>query len=189
MYDLLLIDSLGDSTVVSCLVHPCGDVQESLWKTLNDSPLFRPTETGSTSELPRWSYHVPDPATQPTPPLLPALTRLQSSVAQAVSARPTHRFQHTLQSLIDFTGYLTTKTYALASAMHRLPGITPSSATAIEEEEIRMEIKALKGLVLNRYVFTTPHSKVLLGHTNATLTDVVIGGRSFRLLHGLQVLR
>jgi hypothetical protein len=91
--------------------------------------------------------------------------------------------------LIDFTGYLTTKTYALASAMHRLPGITPSSATAIEEEEIRMEIKALKGLVLNRCVFTIPHSKVLPGHTNATLTDVIIGGRSFRLLHGLQVLR
>ena len=159
MYDLLLIDSLGDSTVVSCLVHPCGDVQESLWKTLNDSPLFRPTETSSTSELPRWSYHVPDPATQPTPPLLPALTRLQSSVAQAVSARPTHRFQHTLQSLIDFTGYLTTKTYALASAMHRLPGITPSSATAIEEEEIRMEIKALKGLVLNRCVSRFPIRK------------------------------
>jgi hypothetical protein len=54
--------------------------------------------------------------------------------------------------LIDFTGYLTTKTYALATAMHRLPGTTPSSATAIEEEEIRMEIKALKGLVLNRCV-------------------------------------
>jgi hypothetical protein len=57
--------------------------------------------------------------------------------------------------LIDFTGYLTTKTFALASAMHRLPGITPSPATGIEEEEIRMEIKALKGLVLNRSVLHT----------------------------------
>ena len=137
----------------------CLSWQESLWKTLNDSPLFHPTETSSTSEPPRWSYHVPDPATQSTPPLLPALTKLQSSVAQAVSARPTHRFQHTLQSLIDFTGYLTTKTYALASAMHRLPGTTPSSATAIEEEEIRMEIKALKGLVLNRCVSPFPIRK------------------------------
>jgi len=140
--------------------------QESLWKTLNDSPLFQPTETSSTSEPPRWSYHVPDPATQSTPPLLPALTKLQSSVTQAVSARPTHRFQHTLQSLIDFTGYLTTKTYALASAMHRLPGTTPSSATAIEEEEIRMEIKALKGLVLNRCVLPFPISKSASGLTD-----------------------
>jgi hypothetical protein len=87
-----------------------------------------------------------------------------------VSARPTHRFQHTLQSLIDFTGYLTTKTYALASAMHRLPGSTPSSATAIEEEEIRMEIKALKGLVLNRYVsfLRVPHQNTAAGASGDT---------------------
>ena len=48
-----------------------------------------------------------------------------------------------------------------------------------------MEIKALKGLVLNRCVLRFPHSKVLPGHTNVTLTDVVIGGRSFRLVHDL----
>jgi len=141
------------STDLPSLLNIDDAYQESLWKTLNDSPLLQPTETSSTSEPPRWSYHVSDPATRSTPPLLPALTKLQSSIAQVVSARPTHRFQHTLQSLIDFTGYLTTKTYALASAMHRLPGTTPSSATAIEEEEIRMEIKALKGLVLNRRTF------------------------------------
>lgn len=67
-----------------------------------------------------------------------------------MSERPTQRFQHTLETLVDFTGYLTTKTYALASAMHRLPGIMPPSGMPIEEEEVRMEIKALKGLVLNR---------------------------------------
>lgn len=61
------------------------------------------------------------------------------------------RFQHTLEALIDFTGFLTTKTYALASAMHRLPG-TAASPMPIEEEEVRMEIRALKGLVLNRWV-------------------------------------
>ncbi len=85
-----------------------------------------------------------------TPPLLPALAKLQISVSRAVSERPTQRFQHTLEAFIDFTGFLTTKTYALASAMHRLPGTTPPSAMPIEEEEVRMEIKALKGLVLNR---------------------------------------
>lgn len=100
-----------------------------------------------------------------------------------MSARPTHRFQHTLQSLIDFTGYLTTKTYALASAMHRLPGTTPSSATAIEEEEIRMEIKALKGLVLNRYVsfLRVPGLNTAAGHQVTPqynmLTDIDIVGR------------
>ena len=87
---------------------------------------------------------------QPTAPLLPALAELQNSVSRAVSERPTQRFQKTLEALVDFTGYLTTKTYALASAMHRLPGTTPPSGMPIEEEEVRMEIKALKGLVLNR---------------------------------------
>ena len=52
---------------------------------------------------------------------------------------------------------------------------------AIEEAEIRTDRKTLEGLVR----FTIPHSKVLPSHTNATLTDVVIGGRSFRLLHDL----
>lgn len=89
---------------------------------------------------------------EPAAPLLPALAKLQSSVSHAVSDHPTQRFQHTLEALIDFTGYLTTKTYALASAMHRLPGTTPPSGMPIEEEEVRMEIKALKGLVLNRWV-------------------------------------
>jgi hypothetical protein len=149
-----------------------------LWRTLNDAPLFHLTETSS-SESPRWSYGIPDSATRLTPPLLPALSKLQSSVADAVSARPTHRFQHTLQALIDFTGYLTTKTYALASTMHRLPNTTPSPATGIEEEEIRMEIKALKGLVLNRFVCHSPF-KEIAGYSHA-----VTGGRSFRLLHGL----
>ncbi|KAI9508159.1 hypothetical protein F5148DRAFT_1149264 [Russula earlei] len=123
---------------------------ESLWKTVNGVPLFHVTANGPSSGSPHWSYHPPDTATWPTPPLLPALAKLQDSVTHVVSARQTRRFQHALQALIDFTGYLTTKTYALASAMHRLPGTTPSSVTAIEEEEIRMDIKALKGLVLNR---------------------------------------
>lgn len=135
-----------------------------MWRTLNDAPPFHPTETTGLSESPQWSYHIPDPATRPTPPLLPALSKLQISVAQAVSTRPANRFQHTLRALIDFTGYLTTKTYALASAMHRLPGTTmPSPQTAttgIEEEEIRMEIKALKGLVLNRSVSHSPYNRV-----------------------------
>ena len=92
---------------------------------------------------------------QSTAPLLPALAKLQSSVSRALSERPTQRFQHTLEALIDFTGYLTTKTFALASAIHRLPGTAPPSAMPIEEEEVRMEIKALKGLVLNRWVKAT----------------------------------
>ncbi|KAH9002260.1 hypothetical protein EDB86DRAFT_283714 [Lactarius hatsudake] len=141
------------STELPSLLNIDDTYQESLWKTLNDAPLFRSTEPSSPSELPRWSYHAPDPVPQPTSPLLPALALLHISVSRAVSERPAQRFQHTLEAFIDFTGFLTTKTYALASAMHRLPGTTPPSPIPIEEEEVRMEIKALKGLVLNRRTF------------------------------------
>jgi hypothetical protein len=111
-----------------------------LWRTLNDAHLVHLIETSS-SESPRWSYRIPYSATRLTHPLLPAqaaLSKLQSSVADAVTARPTHRFQHTLQALTDFTGYLT-KIYALASTMRRSPNTTPSPAMRIEEEEIRMQ--------------------------------------------------
>ncbi|KAI9508153.1 hypothetical protein F5148DRAFT_1149260 [Russula earlei] len=125
-------------------------------------------DDGVTLENAQWRYSLPRHGKRPVigvtslvlsspgscdvadTPVLPALAKLQDSVTHVVSARPTQRLQHALQALIDFTGYLTTKTYALASAMHRLPGTTPSSVTVIEEEEIRMEIKALKGFVLNR---------------------------------------
>ncbi|KAF8272140.1 hypothetical protein EI94DRAFT_1865558 [Lactarius quietus] len=138
------------STELPSLLNIDDAYQESLWKTLNDAPLFHSTEPSSPSEPPRWSYHAPDSVSQPTAPLLPALVELQRSVSRAVSERPTQRFQKTLEALVDFTGYLTTRTYALASAMHRLPGTTPPTGMPIEEEEVRMEIKALKGLVLNR---------------------------------------
>ncbi|KAI0307026.1 hypothetical protein B0F90DRAFT_1813852 [Multifurca ochricompacta] len=141
------------STGLQSLLNIDDAYQESLWKTLNDAPLFQLVEPSSQSEPPRWSYQNPEPAPQPTAPLLPSLTKLQNSVAHAASARGIQRFQHTLQALIDVTGYLTTKTYALASAMHRLPGTASVSATPIEEEEVRLEIKALKGLVLNRRTF------------------------------------
>ncbi|KAI0268108.1 hypothetical protein BC834DRAFT_867934 [Gloeopeniophorella convolvens] len=124
--------------------------QDTLWKTLNDAPVFRAPEPASSAEPARWEYHTSDPP--PPPPLQPALTKLHAATALAAAARSTQRFQHTLQALIDFTGYLTTKTYALASAMHRLPG-TAAAAMPLEEEEVRMEIKALKGLVLNRRTF------------------------------------
>ena len=35
-----------------------------------------------------------------------------------------------------------------------------TATTGIEEEEIRMEIKALKGLVLNRSVSHSPYNRV-----------------------------
>ena len=60
--------------------------------------------------------------------------------------------------------------------MHRLPGTTPSPATSgIEEEEIRMEIKALKGLVLNRSVSLSPsHSPFAVIGFDCSHADIAI---------------
>lgn len=59
-----------------------------------------------------------------------------------------------LQTLTDLTGYLTTQTYVLPSggfSGYGVSGYTTSSTLATpQQEELRKEIKALKGLTLSR---------------------------------------
>ena len=59
-----------------------------------------------------------------------------------------------LQTLTDLTGYLTTQTYILPTggfSGYSGIGYTTSSTLATpQQEEIRKEIRALKGLVLSR---------------------------------------
>ena len=54
--------------------------------------------------------------------------------------------QHTLQSLSDLTGYITSQVYSPFRTVG--PSLGHPSDTA--EDEVRREIKALKGLLLNR---------------------------------------
>ena len=65
------------------------------------------------------------------------------------------KYQHMLQTLTDLTGYLTTQTYLTAAggpSGYGMAGYTTSSALATpQQEEIRKEIRTLKGLALNRY--------------------------------------
>lgn len=108
-----------------------------------------------------WKF-VPPPH-PPTPPLLASLANLQaalprsqeavsanssgSSLAPTISAR-----QRTLQVLSDFTGYITTQTYSLGlPSMRSTNGVTSGGDPV--EDELRREIRALKGLVLNRRSF------------------------------------
>ena len=64
--------------------------------------------------------------------------------------------QRLLESLADLTGYITTQTYSFAASSFGIPsafGTGASSTTTLlppQHEEIRKEIRALKGLVLNR---------------------------------------
>lgn len=59
--------------------------------------------------------------------------------------QPRSAAQHTLEALTDLTGYIAAQTYTYAGA-----SVGVGSAPSPEEEEVRREIRALKGLVLNR---------------------------------------
>ena len=92
----------------------------------------------------RWEY---------VPPVPPSSSSLVLSLTALLTAMPKNTSnklslgQHTLQSLAEFTGYLSAQVYAPYRSF-----ITSSSkpSGSIAEEEMKKEIRALKGLVLNR---------------------------------------
>lgn len=95
----------------------------------------------------RWSFHPPTPPSPP--PLVTSLSGLHASLPEAPTSRVS--IEKTTQALSDFTGYLASQTYQAHGNYHITTAGTASFLTP-EEEEIRREIRALKGLVLNRYV-------------------------------------
>ncbi|THH28799.1 hypothetical protein EUX98_g5397 [Antrodiella citrinella] len=124
-----------------------------IWDCLNTTtPLFHQADT-------TWTYTAASP---PAPtPLYTSLQSLQTALPLPQSIyKP--KYQHTLQALSDFTGYIATQTYA-APAMFRLGVSGPGSGGVLspEAEEARREIRALKGLVLNRCVFRLSVSAVV----------------------------
>ncbi|KZV77117.1 hypothetical protein PENSPDRAFT_596939 [Peniophora sp. CONT] len=124
--------------------------QERLWQALNENPRFSNSAEGS-DEPAHWSYVVPPPP--PDTPTVTSIENLASSLkTHSITSEPSSYRQHTLQALADFTGYLTTQTYSLASSRLRLPGVQPELPSS-QEEDVRKEIRALKGLVLNRKSF------------------------------------
>ncbi|KIK46661.1 hypothetical protein CY34DRAFT_800180 [Suillus luteus UH-Slu-Lm8-n1] len=143
------------------------ECQNDLWQTLNESPLFTSTspQTSSSSSTPEhphpsrllWTY-VPPPISPP-PPMIVALDTLQAVLPRHASVPPISKTetvplrpaQRTLQALADFTGYIATQTYSLGVHMRGIGGSPVTNNT--EVDEIRREIRALKGLVLNRRSF------------------------------------
>ena len=128
----------------------------------NHSSHFR----SSSTDAPTWAYAPPDSAS-PTQYLaslnsfsksLPPNTELFSMKETGTGGTKQNwkpKYQHMLQTLTDLTGYLTTQTYVLPSSGfsgYGVTGYTTTSTLAIpQQEELRKEIRALKGLVLNRY--------------------------------------
>ncbi|KAI5119764.1 hypothetical protein M0805_004096 [Coniferiporia weirii] len=125
------------------------EYKNSLWGTLTNDPCFSEVEENGRLV---WTYTPASPSTTSTP-LTDSLAALKSSLPPP---RPqTSPYQHTLETLADFTGYITTQTYQLASSSMRISGfgLGMSTPLAPQHEEIRKEIRALKGLVLNRRTF------------------------------------
>ena len=95
----------------------------------------------------RWTYNPPNP---------PEPTQLQNSldtlsVSLPKSRTQGHKYQHTMQALSDLTGYISSQIY-LPYRSSSGPGafLGNSSLLSPAEEELRRDIRALKGLVLNR---------------------------------------
>ncbi|KAF9464888.1 hypothetical protein BDZ94DRAFT_1161228 [Collybia nuda] len=130
--------------------------EQKLWETLSTCLLFigtpsLPTPSANGEHLEdqkptRWTYEVPKP--QDPPPLLASLANLSSAFPKTPRQSPYH---HTLQTLTDFTGYITTQIYLPYRGHSKSIGFPGAGNTFNpSEEEFRREIRALKGLVLNR---------------------------------------
>jgi hypothetical protein len=126
--------------------------QDSLLQTLSTCPLFQHSEASDQRTF-VWSYIPPSPP--PLSPLLSTLTNLSGSLSLLPKRLHEQSRQEVLQMLFSFTGYLGTQLYAFPSALSLgASGVTMGAASHLAEEELRREIRALKGLVLNRSVFT-----------------------------------
>ena len=151
--------------------------QNDLWNQLNDCSCFVSSvpKPDAISHLPLdhpsrrlWTY-VP-PVLPPTPPLFAGLASLQAALVRNQEAAPASpdgtpptfamsARQRALQVLSDFTGYITTQTYSFSlPSIRGINGVMASGNPV--EEEFRREIRALKGLVLNRRSFLQPSAGV-----------------------------
>jgi len=127
---------------------------------LSTCPLFEKISSSSTSDSPThgsgsstsptlWKY-VPLPPAD-TPPLVKSLENLRSALPKDIKSRKSP-LQHTLQTMSDFTGYISTQVYLPYRSPPSGMGIPSSTGLNSVEEDMKKEIRALKGLVLNRYV-------------------------------------
>lgn len=125
--------------------------RDALWETLTTSSDFTEIQPD------RWFYEFRTPySTMLIDKLkllstaLPDKPQTQASPAAPISTNTPA--QRTLQSITAFTGYLSSQIYT--PPRYLTPGLSASSGGV--EEDIRKEIRALKGLALNRRSFLPP---------------------------------
>ncbi|KAF9006508.1 hypothetical protein BDQ17DRAFT_1238847 [Cyathus striatus] len=128
--------------------------EQRLWETLTSCPLFEEISetTEQEKELPlKWTFTPPAP--EPSSPIVQSLNALHLSLPKVPKGRSSP-FQHVLQTLSDLTGYISTQVY-LPYHPSTGAGIPSSGTLSPVVEELRREIRALKGLLLNRRSFMT----------------------------------
>ncbi|KAF7291027.1 hypothetical protein HMN09_01281900 [Mycena chlorophos] len=132
--------------------------ENRLWETLTTTPVFVSSLAASSFVVPSpsegetvlfWNYTPPDPPPPPTE-LETSVQRLAAAVPKP-SAEKRSPMQHALQAMTDMTGYISANMYAQYSPIGSRIGASVPLGPA--EEEVRKEIRTLKGLVLNRRTF------------------------------------
>ena len=107
-----------------------------------------------TDEAELWTFQPP--AEQPPPPLMSSLSTLRDALP---GPRPQNsNLQSLSEALNDLTQYAAAQAYRIPGYLQSYRYTTTGLSTTLapEEEEIRREIRSLKGLVLNRYASPPP---------------------------------
>lgn len=127
--------------------------QKSVYDTLISCPHFveeKPpvsdTVLDATIPLSTWKYVKPPPS-EPSP-IVKSLGQLSSAMPAKTSEIRTSPFSHVIETLSEFTGYISSQVYVPYQAPSN--GFGVSSGLSPAEEQLKREIRALKGLVLNR---------------------------------------
>ncbi|KAG5648864.1 alpha-1,4-glucan branching enzyme [Asterophora parasitica] len=132
--------------------------EQKLWEALSTCPLFIGIPSLPTSNVEnfedqkptRWTFVAPEPAE--LSPLFKSMNALSNSFPKC--SAPTYTGnprQHTLQALSEFTGYISTQVYMPYRPPSSVAGFIGTGGTlGPAEDEFRREVRALKGLVLNR---------------------------------------
>jgi len=135
------------------------EFKKSVFDTLMDCPFFEEVDPDSSlADQPnpaalKWRY-TPPPASKPYP-VLESLDRLNASFPppKSKSEPRTGAFQHALETLTELTGYISTHVYVPYRAPVGGMGLSASSGLSPAAQALKTEIRALKGLVLNRKSF------------------------------------
>ncbi|KAJ4465903.1 hypothetical protein C8R41DRAFT_781113 [Lentinula lateritia] len=135
--------------------------ERTLWDVLSTTPVFKELISqdsleGATAPV-RWVYVPPEPVV-PTA-FISSLNSLSKAISTFQYPTTSSPYQYTLQAMTEFTGYISSNLYT----PYRPPSIPGTIASSIEPaDEMKKEIRALKGLVLNRRSFmpTIPRANI-----------------------------